>query len=100
MNTCTNCGNEITGQGFQYGHGEVCKPCEDSFRDEQAARFDEFDVHLFEVELEAEEHEEHEQDETFDEEPILDDEEAFASAGHGLDESYMGGLDSDLLGEE
>ena len=28
-----------------------------------------------------------------------DDEEALASAGHGMDESYMGGLDSDLMDE-
>lgn len=40
-------------------------------------------------------------DEICDGEPadLSDDEDALASAGHGMDESYMGGLDSDLMGE-
>lgn len=82
MNTCTNCGNEITGAGFQYGHGEVCKPCEDRFRDEQAARFREDELV-----------------ETYPDErglPLGDELEAHSEE---LDPAYMGGLDSDLLGE-
>jgi hypothetical protein len=83
MKTCGNCGNVIVGEGFRYAADfEVCRPCEDKFRDEQAA-------HEAAIELTADAlHEDR-----F--EVAYEPEESFEE----LDPAYMGGLDSDLLGE-
>lgn len=78
MKTCENCGKE----SFE----TYCAPCVRVMQAEAQAHEDSADAERFEAAL--------------DFEPDLDDEEALASAGHGMDESYMGGLDSDLMGEE
>lgn len=72
MKTCQNCTEAFRGEG------DNCAPCVERFQAEAAAHADSFDAERFEIAM--------------DFEPVYDEDRE-------ADTAYMGGIDSDLLGE-